>query len=248
MPSLIEAQSFYDWKIQRDWKVSVLLGAASYFGELNPNNEINFGPSAGLIAVQRNVWNRIDVRGELGLYYLDYTDERRRGNEPDWNFSGLGVELNAAAVVYLWDESDTRYYERRKFNPYLLLGFAATYANFKADTEEGRIALRDLDIPEEDEYGPIYGSVMAGIGAKYKINYLFNIGIEGAYRYVLSDGFDNHKNRATNSAALTGDFYWIMGIRLETYLPPDIFKSKKSAKYGRVKWFRKFKKEAYWQN
>jgi hypothetical protein len=248
LDSVVVAQSFYDWKIQREWKVSLFGGSASYFGEPNPDVEVNFSPSAAYVGIQRNIWNRIDGRAELGAYYLRVIDERRADTDPDWRFSGTSFELNVTGIFYLWDESDIRYYERKKFNPYGILGAAVTYANLRIGSDGGRVPIYDLDVPEEDDYGPIFGAIIGGLGVRYTVNYLFNFSIEGAYRYVLSDGFDNHKNRASNTNTFNNDFYWVMGFRLETYLPPDVFKGKKSAKYGRVKWFRKFKKEAYWQN
>jgi len=245
----IQAQSFYDWRLQREWKLSIFGGAASYFGELNPDVDISLSPSAAYISMQRNVWNRIDARVDLGAYYLRVIDERREQTDPDWRFSGTSFEIAAVGIIYLWDESDIRYYERKRFNPYLIAGVAGTYANLRIGTPEGgRELIYNLDIPEEDDHSPLHGAVVAGVGLRFKINYLFNLGVEGAYRYLFSDGFDNHSSRATNDNLLNNDIYWIMGFRLETYLPPDIFKSKKSAKYGKVKWFRKFKKNAYWQN
>ena len=241
-------QSFYDWRIQRDWKIGVTGGAASYFGELNPDVEVNFSPSAIYFGMQRNIWNRIDARVDIGAYYLRIIDDRRAQTDPDWRFSGTSLEIAAMGIIYLFDESKIRYYERKWVNPYLIVGLAGTYANLRIGTDDGRDLIYNLDIPEEDDHSPLHGAVIGGIGVRFKINYLFNLGIEGAYRYLFSDGFDNHSRRATNSNTFNNDFYWIMGFRLETYLPPDIFMSKKSAKYGKVKWFRKFKKNAYWQN
>jgi hypothetical protein len=245
-------QGFYDWKLQRDWIISINGGTASYFGELNPDTEINFSPSAVSVGIQRNIWNRIDGKAEIGAYYVRVIDERRRDQgDEDFRFSGTSFEIVVSAVVNLFDESNSRYYERRLFQPYLLIGTGATFMNNKIGAGEGseRIPLRDLDIPEEDSYSPIAGFIYAGAGFKFKINYLMNVGFEGAYRYLTTDYFDNHKNRGTNSNAIfNNDMYWIMAFRFETYLPPDIFRSKKSSKYGKVKWFRKLKKEAYWQN
>ncbi|MEM7550861.1 MAG: hypothetical protein AAF363_14355 [Bacteroidota bacterium] len=247
-----ESQGFYDWKIEREWIIGATGGTASYFGELNPDNEIEFSrPSALYFTVRRNIWNRIDGRAGIGAFYISANDERRTGEENlGSSFSGVNFELTAEGIIHLFN-NEGRYYERRDFDPYLIVGVAATFINNRATLPSGeRVRLDDLVtlIPEEDTFSPLAAAGILGLGFNYKLNYLFNIGFEGAWRYLTTDSFDSFNNRGSNSNSLTNDWYWIMGFRLETYLPPDIFKKKKSSKNGRIKFFRKFKRNAYWDN
>lgn len=250
----LQAQNFYDWKIDRKWIIGFTGGTASYFGELNSSNELEFTqPSALYFTVRRNIWKRIDGRAGIGAFFIRAIDESRAATQPDFRFSGVSYELSAEAIIHLIN-SKGRYYERTRFDPYITIGVAATYINNKAGGPNGdRIPLRDFIrlFPEIDEenYSPLAVAGIFGAGFNYKLNYLINIGVEGAWRYLSTDYFDNVRNRGSNTNTFNNDWYWIMGFRIETYLPPDFFQRRNTSKGGgKIKFFRKLRKGTYWDN
>ena len=231
-------QAFYDWKIERKWILSGGIMASTYYGDLE--SDFNYTPSGGQLGLKfKTPVNRLFGRVELSVFTLEGTDigtpnEFSRGA----SFESTNIELSGVAIYYLFPTSDP-YYARPVFNPYVFGGIGFLYFNPKGEVDGEEQALQPLML-EGVDYSRLVGVFPFGLGATFRINYLFDISLEGGFRYTLTDYLDDVSKRGNPDS---NDLYWIMGIKLEAYLPYDIF-SKKGNK-PRVKMFRKFKNTIY---
>jgi len=231
--SISYGQTFYDWKIERSWTASLGVGTATYFGDID--SDFNFSPSAFQFAMRyKTPVNRLFGRAEFSVYSIEGTDIGTPNEGRGGEFESTNFELALIASYYLWPTNDP-YYARRIFNPYAFAGLGVTYFNPKAVVNGEKQALQPL-MTEGVKYDRIAGVLPFGVGASFQINYIFDISIEGGMRYTFTDFLDDMSERGNPDSK---DWYWIMAIKLELYLPYDLFR--KTGNKPKVKTFRKFK-------
>lgn len=89
---------------------------------------------------------------------------------------------------------------RKTFSPYVYAGFTAFYYNPKAPYQGDWVALRPLGTEGQgmDGYGDPYGrfsvAIPVGIGVKWAINDLWNVGIDWGSRATFTDYLDDASN------------------------------------------------------
>ncbi len=227
------AQSFYDWRIDRKIVGSLGIGAATYYGDIN--SSLNWVPSTLQLAGKYHFLNRLFGRAELSIYTIEGFDKSKRRNA---DFTSTNIEFSLIADYSLFPTKKP-YYERNWFNPYVFLGIGFTYVNPKGEVDGKKQALRPL-MTEGVEYGPLIPVVPFGGGIRIKLNYVMDLTFEGGFRYTRSDYLDDVSERANPNL---DDFYWIMSVKFEVYLPFDIFL--RTGNRPRVKVFRKFRNTIY---
>lgn len=204
LDSQVDAQSFYSRRRDKYWLLTGGLGVSSYFGDLNAPGDIidtRISLNGGL---QYNFHSRFAARAELGYFNLK-GDDRDSGYEGragiNLRFSSHNIDLSATGIVYLFPEIG-RFYQRPSWNAYFFLGVGLLYFNPTADLPDvdwngdpipdagKKTSLRQYKT-EENKYGPITLVFPIGIGVKYKLDPYWNIKLEFAHRYTLTDYLDD---------------------------------------------------------
>lgn len=232
-------QSFYDWKIDRYSQISIGVGSATYYGDLDNNKLFNLSLSSLHFGYKQTIINRLKGRAELTVFWIDGADEGDI-DERDLSFTSTNLEFSVLGE-YCLHPTDVPYYRRNWYNPYAILGLGFTYFNPKETLDGKKEALQ----PQQREgvnYGRIAPIIPMGAGIRFKINYLMNIALEGVYRMTFTDYLDDVSKRGNPDK---NDGYLIVNLKLEAFLPKDLF-SKKGNK-PRIKTFRKFK-DTLWQD
>lgn len=247
------AQSFYGSRRQRTAILTVGTGTTSYFGDLNdPGDRFDAQPNVN-IGLAYYVNSRVSLRGEVTWFQLRGNDEdadtegRRVRN---LSFRSNNFEMNFIGIVDLF-EHGRRFYQRRDVNPYIFAGIGLTYFNPTAEYQGQRYSLRDYQT-ENVDYSPMTVVFPYGLGIKYKASPFFNIGLEVGYRHTLTDYLDDVSTVYVDKSGAppieqaladrrpeigleplpignkrgnpeNNDGYAIINIKLEYYLPGDLF-------------------------
>ncbi len=96
-------------------------------------------------------------------------------------------------MVRLFPEVGSKYTPMRSpspFNPYAFLGVGITTFKPTAELNGERFNLRKLQT-EGVKYGSIAFTIPVGLGARYKINDDWAVGLEGGYRLIFTDYLDD---------------------------------------------------------
>jgi hypothetical protein len=186
-----DAQSFYSYRRDRDFLVSLGVGTSQYFGEMvNPGEFGQVKPNI-VVGAEYFLTNRISARGELTWFQLagddrDANDDRRERN---LHFKSSNLEFNVTGVVYLSPQG-VRFYQRSKLNFYGFAGIGVLYFNPKADYQGTTYALQPLKT-EGVSYSRVQPVIPFGLGVRIKVDPFFNIMIEGGYRKTFTDYLDD---------------------------------------------------------
>lgn len=166
------------------------------------------------------------------------------------SFSSNNYEFNLVGIVNAF-EYGPRFYQRPVFNVYGFAGLGLIYFNPKAELDGKKYALQPLET-EGVSYSRVAPVLIYGGGIKYMINPFFNIALEGGYRQTFTDYLDDVSTQYKDNNSFTdpiakqladrrpeiglsikeagskrgepanNDGYFIMNIKLEFYLPPDL--------------------------
>ena len=188
------AQDFFSWKLSdRYFSFYIGTGTATYFGELNTNNEINDRPSLFTTGIEARLLSRVGFRVELSYLSLSGSD----GNAPDGSFQrqrNLSFESNNyhahLGLTYYMKPYRGYYYKRWIFDPYLVAGIGYLRYNPATELQGERYLLR-----EAQTEGVLYrkGSLTIpfGLGAKFRVNDFININAEVLYHLTFTDYVDD---------------------------------------------------------
>jgi hypothetical protein len=192
LPSLLEAQSFYAVRRNRELILNVGLGTANYYGELvNPHQLGAVRPNI-VLGAEYFVFPRIAVRGELTWFNISGNDKKgdtRDRRDRNLSFTSNNWELAVSGVVNLTPMGH-RFYQRSLLNFYGFGGIALLYMNPKAEFEGKKYALQPLQT-EGVKYSRFQPTIPFGFGVKIKYGPFFNICIEGGYRLTFTDRLDD---------------------------------------------------------
>ena len=233
-------QSFYDWKINRFAQVSLGVGSSTYYGDLYNNKLFNFSLSSLHFCYKQTVINRLKARAEFTVFWIDGADDEGDNDERGLSFTSTNLEFTVMAE-YSLHPTNVLYYTRNWYNPYAILGLGFTYFNPKESVDGKKEPLQ----PQQREgvsYSRIAPVIPMGAGIRFKINYLMNIALEGAYRLTFTDYLDDVSKRGNPDK---NDAYFIVNIKVEAFLPQDLFSKKGNG--PKIKTFRKFK-DTLWQD
>ncbi len=271
------SQNFYDWRIHRKMVASIALGNAGYTGELNGNNKAWNGLTMAGIGFRYNIYERYSARAELNYYRISGDDADAPlgsfGNQSrNLSFFANNLEIMVEAQYDLIYNGGW-YYQRSPVVPYIFAGVGFTYSSPKAKLDGQTYSLRPVQT-EGESYSALPLILPVGIGVRYKVNYLFDIGLEMAYRFMFTDYLDDvsgfyidpalfaneverrladRRSELGLDPAMGGDGrgnpdindgYGYISLRLSYYLPRDFFR-RSSRGVPKIKPFRKFKKKLH---
>lgn len=188
---LADAQSFYAIRRHRNLLVNFGSGIASYKGDLVNPNEIGI-IKPNITAGAEYFYNpRLSVKTQLTWFQIKGDDSR--ANDDRWernlSFQSGNIEFMVTGTVNAV-QLRRRWYDRPKINPYGFAGAGLLYFNPKAYLDGKKYNLRDYKT-EGVAYSRIQPVVNVGAGARFFVNYFFNIVVEGGYRFSFTDYLDD---------------------------------------------------------
>ncbi|RPD46366.1 hypothetical protein DNI29_15315 [Hymenobacter sediminis] len=215
--------------------VGVTISGMNYFGDITPKPSIpSFRPgatrlNAGLTFTRRFA-PRISGRASLTYGRISGDDSKAADvNDPDakfrnnrnMNFRNDIVELAATGVFDLI-ENRNNYIRRPDFVPYVFAGIGVIHHNPKGlDANGNYIALQPLRTEGQSEaYSQTQFVIPFGAGARYKLNKLFDIGLELGFRKTFTDYLDDVSgNYVANPSVLSSDAARYFGWDITKELP-----------------------------
>lgn len=232
--------------------VTAGFGANYYVGDLTDNSfssGIRISPnfSAGL---QQRINDRIHLRAELLWYQIAGADSLSNefGKvERNLSFRARNLELSFVGIFHFINKSSNAS-GRAGFVPFAIFGIGVTTNDPKAELDGSIYSLRPLAL-EGVQYGKYAFVMPMGGGVRAKINEAFDISLEGSYRVTFTDYLDDvstvyvkHNDYPASILAdrsLTElkdegmqrgdpsnmDGYFIMNLKVQYYLPNDLFSS-----------------------
>jgi hypothetical protein len=188
----VNAQSFYSYRRDRDFIISIGSGTTNYFGEMvNPGSWGETKPNI-LVGAEYYLSNRIAARGELAWFQISGDDKKANDDrdERNLNFQSNNFELNVTGVVYLSPQG-VRFYQRSKLNIYAFAGVGLLYMNPTTRDDAGeKHALQPL-MTEGVKYSRFQPVIPFGGGVKIKVNPFINVLVEAGYRLTFTDYLDD---------------------------------------------------------
>lgn len=252
----LQAQSFYGSRRNRSTILTVGTGTTSYFGDLNdPGDRFDAKPNINL-GLQYYFNERIGARAEVTWFQLSGTDEEVHPIR-NLSFYSNNFEVNLVGIIDIIPHG-SRFYQRETVTPYFFAGFGLIYFNPMADYQGQSYALAPLQT-EGVDYSRVSLVFPYGGGVKFKAGPFFNIGLEVGYRHALTDyiddvstvyvdksgapeieraladrrpeaGFEPWEPGHIRGNPEDNDGYAILNIKIEYYLPGDLFSGSYSRK------------------
>ncbi|MGK7390740.1 MAG: DUF6089 family protein [Candidatus Cyclobacteriaceae bacterium M2_1C_046] len=252
----LQAQSFYGSRRNRSTILTVGTGTTSYFGDLNdPGDRFDSKPNAN-IGLQYFFDERFGARAEVTWFQLEGTDEDVYPSR-NLSFKSNNFELNVIGIFDIIPHG-RRFYQREAVTPYVFAGVGLVYFNPKAEYQGETYALQPLQT-EGVDYSRVAFVVPFGGGVKFKASPFINIGIEVGYRHAFTDYMDDVSTTYVDKSGAPeieraladrrpevdlprwepghirgnpedNDGYAILNLKLEYYLPGDLFSSGYSRK------------------
>lgn len=175
------------------------LGLSSYYGDLKKKFSLDTKIHTSFGA--RYMLNdRFSVRGELQYYQLEAKDSDGKDEElqsRNLSFKSSNIEFNVVGYVNLFaesvDQNRRNPYSRYKTKPYNVYGFAGlgvTTSNPRAQLNGTWYKLADYQT-EGVKHGAMEIIVPFGFGAKYEINNVLGVSLEGGWRFSFTDYLDD---------------------------------------------------------
>lgn len=187
-----QAQSFYSYRRDRDFMISIGSGTTNYFGEMvNPGSWGTLRPNV-ILGAEYYISNRISTRAEFSWFQIAGDDAKANDDrkERNLNFTSNNFELNVAGAVYLMPQG-VRFYQRSKLNPYIFAGVGLLYMNPTTRDDAGnKHALQPLRT-EGVSYSRFQPVIPFGGGIKVKVDPFFNFILEAGYRFTFTDYLDD---------------------------------------------------------
>lgn len=193
------------------WETGFVVGAANYFGDLNPKFSPKFPSGAGNILVRRNLDGRICIKGSIGYAHVWADDKKspnayyraRNLNFSSHVFSGsLQVEFNFQPY-----HSDINSHKDKKIAPYLTTGLGMTYFNPRTTYEGVTYNLRDMGTEGQtpgDEYRLVKPEWVIGGGFKIDVSRRWSVNIEIMSHLLFTDYLDDVHGVYADSRIIAG--------------------------------------------
>lgn len=186
--------------VVQEGEFGVTMGAAHYFGDLNPNAAINRPKPAIGVFFRKQFGEYIALR--LGMHYaqLGYSDKYSKN---DFQLRrNLSFNSNIWEATLQGDFNFMRFVPgipEFGFTPYVTLGIGAFNYDPYAYLQGSKFYLRPLGTegqgsplyPERKPYSAVAFCLPLGMGIKYNINPNINFSFEVAYRFTSTDYLDD---------------------------------------------------------
>ena len=177
------------------------LGAAHYFGDLNPRAHFNRPKLAAGAFFRKQFGNYIAVRVQGQFSQVGYADKYYDDNE----FQHLRNLSFNSSIWELGLQGDFNFFkfipgtEEYRFTPYVTIGASIFSYDPYAYLNGTKYYLRPLGTegqgtaayPDRKPYGSMAFAVPFGVGIKYAINQKINIGFEVLHRFTTTDYLDD---------------------------------------------------------
>ncbi len=180
------------------WEIGLPLGLTQYFGDVHCSQPYASGNGivTGLFA-RRHISDYLAVRPQVLVGKLAGDDF----DNPDgyWDYRGLNfktplVEASLLGEIYPFKERkyNCEGFLKKTLSPYLFGGIGFTYTNPTVNVHPGTTfppLPRDLQA-DKDNLKKFAAVIPFGLGVKWNVAERFALGVEGGYRYSLSDYID----------------------------------------------------------
>lgn len=187
--------------VVQEGEFGVGIGAAHYFGDLNPRAQFNRPKIAAGIFFRKNFSNYIALRISATFAQLGYSDIYNDDNEYMYR-RNLSFNTNIWELALQGDFNFFRFLPGEpdyRFTPYITLGAGLFNYDPYAILEDEKYFLRPLGTegqgtsayPDRSQYSAMAVSIPFGVGIKYSINERFNIGFEVVHRFTNTDYLDD---------------------------------------------------------
>lgn len=197
--------------IVQEGEFGIGIGAAHYFGDLNPRLRLNRPKIATSIFYRKNYGNYIALRVSGTFAQLGYSDMYNKYNYFMYH-RNLSFNTNIWELAVQGDFNFFRFMPGEKeynFTPYITFGVGAFSYDPYAYLNGQKIYLRPLGTegqgsplyPDRKPYGSMAICIPIGVGLKYSFNQRMNIGFEILYRFTTTDYIDDVSKTYVNPAA-----------------------------------------------
>jgi len=187
--------------IVQEGEYGVSLGAAHYFGDLNPNPRFNRPGLAVGAFFRKQFGNYVAVRigGQYG--FVGYSDKYNKSNEFMYR-RNLSFNSNIWELALQGDFNFFKFIpgsEYNRFTPYITFGVGVFNYDPYAYYNGQKVYLRPLGTegqgsslyPARKPYGSMAVCFPLGVGVKYSLNRRMNLGFEVLYRFTTTDYLDD---------------------------------------------------------
>ena len=187
-------QNFLSWQYyDRYFSVFAGTGPVGYFGELNPENNIQTDFSHLSMGFEVRLWPKISARLESSYYQIrgddalapfgSYTRQR------NLSFSSNNLEVNLLGVFFLKSYKNN-FFDRWPIDPFLTAGVGFTTNNPTTQYQGETVKLRKLQT-ENIQYSGIVMVLPVSAGIKIKVSEFINVNFEMAFRFTPTDYLDD---------------------------------------------------------
>jgi hypothetical protein len=188
------AQEFFQSK-----EYGVLLGASTYFGDLNPNYGTKYIRPAGGVFMRYHFNPYIALRGAINYTKIGYDDKFTSNpfqQQRNLSFRSDILEANVMAEFnFFWFSTGD---PQHRFTPYIALGVGAFYFEPYTTYNSMRYNLRPLGTEGQNNaefkdrrYQPVSMCIPVGAGIKYWLGPGVNFSLEVVNRFTLTDYIDD---------------------------------------------------------
>lgn len=185
----------------QEGEYGISLGAAHYFGDLNPNPRFNRPGFAMGAFFRKQFGNYVAVRVGGQYAYLGYSDKFNTSNE-------FMYRRNLSFNSNIWElavQGDFNFFKfvpgssYNRFTPYITFGLGVFNYNPYTYYEGKKVYLRPLGTegqgsaayPDRKTYGSMAICAPIGVGIKYSLNRQMSLGFEVLYRFTTTDYIDD---------------------------------------------------------
>jgi hypothetical protein len=190
-----------DYSQVHEGEFGISVGAAHYFGDLNPDYHLNRPKPAIGLFFRKQFGNYVALRVSGHFAQIGYSDiyntqnefEHRRNLSFNSNIWELGVQGDFNFFKFIPGDGDHR------STPYITFGIGLLSFDPYAYYQGQKYYLRELGTegqgssayPGRKPYNNIAAYVPLGVGYKYNLNPKMNIGFELVYRFTTTDYLDD---------------------------------------------------------
>ncbi len=177
------------------------IGAAQYFGDLNPNPRFNTPNLAAGAFFRKQFGNYVALRVAANYAFLAYSDKYNTQNQ-------FMFRRNLSFNTNIWEfdlQGDFNFFkfvpgsDYYRFTPYITFGIGAFNYDPYAYYQGQKVYLRPLGTegqgssvyPNRKAYGSMAVCFPLGVGVKYSLNSKMTLGGELLYRFTTTDYIDD---------------------------------------------------------
>jgi hypothetical protein len=187
--------------IVQEGEIGLSVGSSQYFGDLNPNPRFNTPNVAASAFFRKNLGGYVALRVAGTYTFLAYSDRYNTDNEFMYR-RNLSFNTNVWEGTIQGDFNFFKYLpgsEHHRFTPYITFGIGVFSYNPYTYYQGQKVYLRPLGTegqgsaayPDRKPYGSMAVCFPLGVGVKYSVSRMINIGFEVLYRFTTTDYIDD---------------------------------------------------------